>query len=183
MTPTENLMREHSVINDLLTIMSTIAERIKSKSVFFTNDVEEIIDFLKNFIEKSHHEKEEFLFPILVNNPISIEKEAINLMFYEHVLTRNYLKDIINCILNCKIGYTFSGDMLAESMSNYVILEKNHIQKEINIFFPIADEYILEEEQKKISERFVEIENLIEEHDFYNHYFRLMTELKNKYQN
>jgi len=183
MTPTENLIREHAVINDLLTIMATIAERIKSKSVFFTNDVEEIIDFLKNFIEKSHHEKEELLYPALVENPISIEKEAISLMMYEHVLTRNYLNDIVNCILNCKIGYTFSGEMLAESMSNYVILEKNHIQKEINIFFPIADEYISEEEQVKILKRFIEIETLIEEHDFYNHYFRLMDKLKSKYAN
>lgn len=183
MTPTENLINEHIVINELLTIMSKIVERIKSKSVFYTNDIEEIIDFLKNFIEKSHQQKEELLYPVLIKATIPIEKEAISLMYYEHILTHNYLKDIINSIVNCKMGYSFSSEMLAESMGNYVILERNHIKKEVNIFFPIANELITADQQKQVLKKFVEIEELIEEHDFQNHYYKLLADLKTKYPN
>jgi len=50
MTPTENLKSEHNDINELLDIMSKIAGNIKSNDVFYTSDVEDIIDFLKYFI-------------------------------------------------------------------------------------------------------------------------------------
>jgi hemerythrin-like domain-containing protein len=102
MTPTENLINEHLVIDELLGIMSKIADRIKSKKVFYTDDIEEIIDFLKNYIEKSHHEKEDVFYPALSLAEIPIDKEVISLMSYEHVLTRNYLNDINNCIVKCK---------------------------------------------------------------------------------
>lgn len=181
MTPTENLINEHVVINELLGIMSKIADRIKSKSVFYTDDIEEIMDFLKNFIEKGHHEKEEIFYSALSSSEIPIDKEALSLMHYEHILTRNYLKDINSCIVNCKIGHAFSSEMLAESLKNYVVLEKNHIQKEVNIIYPIANDNLSVEKQRKILRQFEEIEEMIEAHSFHEHYYRLLKDLKNKY--
>jgi hemerythrin-like domain-containing protein len=181
MTPSENLISEHVFINELLWIMSKIAERVKSHDVFYTDDIEKIIDFLKNFIEKSHHKKEEIFFSELSLEKIPIDKEAISLMFYEHILTQNYMNDINNCITNCKIGFEFSGEMLVESLNNYVALEKNHIQREVTIIFPIANESLNERKQQEILWQFDEIERMIESHGFQEHYHRLLKELKSKY--
>ncbi|MDD5184639.1 MAG: hemerythrin domain-containing protein [Paludibacter sp.] len=183
MTPTENLINEHLVIDELLGIMSKIADRIKSKKVFYTDDIEEIIDFLKNYIEKSHHEKEDVFYPALSLAEIPIDKEVISLMSYEHVLTRNYLNDINNCIVKCKIGHAFSSEMLAESLKNYVVLEKNHIQKEVNIIYPIVNNSLTIEKQHEILRQFQQIEEMIEVHSFNEHYSRLLNDLKRKYPN
>jgi len=183
MTPTENLINEHLVIDELLGIMSKIADRIKSKKVFYTDDIEEIIDFLKNYIEKSHHEKEDVFYPALSLAEIPIDKEVISLMSYEHVLTRNYLADINSCIVKCKIGHAFSSEMLAESLKNYVVLEKNHIQKEVNIIYPIVNNNLSREKQLEILNQFEQIEEMIEAHSFREHYSRLLKDLKSKYPN
>lgn len=181
MTPTENLKNEHNDIIQLLNIMNKIAESIKSQDVFYTNDVEEIIDFLKYFIEKSHHGKEEVFYPALVIAGISKENESVSAMLYEHVLARNYLKDINSCVVNCKIGNSFSGELLADSITNYVELIKNHLRKEEEIIFPIADKELSKEKQTEISEEFERIEDKIVRHGFRDHFHKLLRKLQTKY--
>ena len=181
MTPTENLKSEHNDIKELLNIMSKIAVNIKSKDVFYTSDVEDIIDFLKFFIEKSHHGKEEVFYPALEFAGIPKEAESLSVMMYEHSLAKNYLKDINSCVVNCKIGNSFSGEMLADSLTNYVALIKNHIQKEEEIIFPLADTELSPEKQIEIAEEFERIEEKIIHHGFHEHYNKLLKELQIKY--
>lgn len=182
MTPTENLINEHKDIVELLDIMSKIAESIKSNSVFYTNDVEDIIDFLKYFIDKSHHGKEEKVFyPALAKAGILKDVVPLSVMLYEHALARNYLKDIKSCVENCKIGNAFSGELLADSLRNYVILINNHIQKEEELIFPLANKTLSEEKQKEIYKQFEVIEAKIVDHGSHDHYHRLLTNLKTKY--
>ena len=181
MTPTENLKSEHNDIIELLKIMSKIAESIKSNDVFYPSDIEEIIDFLKHFIEKSHHGKEEIFYPELILAGVSKENESLSVMKYEHVLARNYLKDINSCVENCKIGNAFSGQLLADSLNNYVVLISNHIKKEEEIIFPMADKELSEEKQIEISEEFERIEEKIVRHGFHDHYHKLLKKLQSKY--
>jgi len=182
MTPTENLTSEHQDIIELLDIMNKIAGSIKSNEVFYTNDVEEIIDYLKFFIEKSHHGKEEIFYPALVSAGIPKENESISIMLYEHVLAHNYLKDINSCVENCKIGNSFSGELLADSLRNYVKLIKSHIRKEEEIIFPMADKELSKEKQNEIYRQFENIEEKIVHHGFHEHYHRLLRKLQSKYQ-
>jgi hemerythrin-like domain-containing protein len=181
MKPTENLNSEHKDILELLGIMSRISKNIISNEVFYTSDIEEIIDFLKHFIEKSHHKKEEIFYPILSGVDNLKDKEELSVMLYEHVLSRNYLKDINSCVINCKIGNSFSQDLLAESMMKYVVLIKNHINKEEKIIFPMADKILNETQQREVFSQFEKIEHKIVEHDFHGHYHRLLDKLKSKY--
>lgn len=181
MTPTENLTKEHKEIIELLNIMNKIANKIKSQDVFYTNDVESIIDFLKFFIEKSHHQKEEVFYPELEFAGIPKETESLSIMLYEHTLAKNYLKDIYSCVENCKIGNSFSGELLAESLNNYVLLIKNHINKEEEIIFPMADRELSEEKKKDIYRQFENIERKIVNHGFQDHYHKLLSNLKVKY--
>ncbi|MDR3653149.1 MAG: hemerythrin domain-containing protein [Paludibacter sp.] len=181
MTPTENLIQEHKIINELLGIMSKIAKKIKSNKVFYANDIEDIMIFLKNFIEKSHHGKEEIFYPLLMVEEIPIESEIISHMLYEHVLTRNYLEDINSCIENCKIGNAFSVELLAETLLNYVVLERNHLNKELNIIYPIANDNLSERKQNEIQKQFERLDEIIEAHRFIDNYYSLLKDLKIKY--
>ena len=182
MTPTENLIKEHEEINELLDIMSKIAMKIKSKDVFYPNDVEEIIDYLIIIIDKSHHGKEdEVFYPELISSGIPNEKAPLSIINYEHTLAKRYLKDISSCVVNCKIGNDFSGELLADSLTNYVVVIKNHIQREEEIVFPIANEVLSSEKQNEISQRFEAIEQNNISLSFFDRFNKLLKKLKVKY--
>lgn len=181
MTATENLISEHKYIIELLGIMSKISEKIISNEVFYTRDIEDIIHLLKHFIENSHHKKEEIFYPALTAAELPNDREELSIMFYEHALARNYIKDISSCVINCKIGNSFSQELLAESMMKYVVLLKNHIRKEEKIIFPMANKILDEDEQVEIYKQFEKIEEKIVQHVFHEHYHRLLENLKNKY--
>jgi len=181
MNPTENLTKEHIDIKELLNIMTKIADQIKSHDVFYTQDVEDIIDFLRFFIEKSHHRKEEIFYPELVLAGIPKENESISIMLYEHVLAKNYLNEICNCVENCKIGNDFSGEMLADSLMKYVVLLNGHIKKEENLIFPMADKELSKEKQNEIYQSFVDIEKNIVKEGIHEHYHKILHNLKQKY--
>ena len=182
MTPTENLINEHKKINELLDIMSKIALKIKSKDVFYPNDVEEIVKYLINLIENSHHGKEDDVFyPELISSGIPKETAPLSIINYEHVISERYLKDISSCVVNCKIGNDFSGELLADSLRNYVIAIKNHIQREEEIIFPIANEVFSVEKQNEILQRFDVIEQKYFSISFNDQFNKLLNELKIKY--
>ncbi|MFT3751332.1 MAG: hemerythrin domain-containing protein [Paludibacter sp.] len=182
MTLTENLISEHKDIIELLGIMNKIANNIESNKVFYTSDVEDIIKFLNFFIDKSHHSKEDIFYQELSVTETTDENVLISVMLYEHVLARKYLNDIKSCIENCKVGNNFSHELLSESLINYVKLIKNHINKEENIIFPIAERVFPPEKQKKMLVKFEEIEARIEGQGFQEHYHKLLKRLKNNYQ-
>ena len=182
MTPTENLINEHKKINELLDIMSKIALKIKSKDVFYPNDVEEIVKYLINLIENSHHGKEDDVFyPELISSGIPKETAPLSIINYEHIISVNYLKDISSCVVNCKIGNDFSGELLADSLTNYVIAIKNHIQREEEIVFPIANEVFSIEKQNEILQRFEVIEQKYISNSFNDQFDKLLNKFKNKY--
>jgi len=183
MNPTENLTREHKDIIELLNIMNKIADQIRSNEVFYTSDVEDILDFLLVFIEKFHHRKEEIFYPILVSAGIPEEPESISIMLYEHVLSRNYLNEISSCIQNCKIGNDFSGELLAESLMKYVTLLKGHIKKEEKLIFPMANKELSEEKLNEIYIQFEDIDKESADLRTHDHYHSLLQNLKNKYTN
>ena len=182
MKPTDNLILEHREINELLDIMSNIALKIKSKDVFYPNDVEEIINYLIVLIDKSHQGKEdEVFYPELISSGIPKETAPLSIINYEHTLSKRYLNDISSCVVNCKIGNDFSGELLADSLTNYVVVIKNHIQREEEIVFPIANEVLSDEKQNEISQRFEDIEKKNISHSFLERFNRLVNKLKSKY--
>lgn len=182
MSPTEDLIHEHKAIKVMLCIMSKIAENIATNKGYHSKDVEKIVDFLKTFADKCHHGKEEnSLFPALVAAGIPKENGPIGVMLNEHTLGRGYIKQISDGVGNCNIGNTCSGELMANSMINYVNLLQNHIQKEENILFQMADRVLNEQKQKEISEQFEKIEQDVVGRGVHEQYHELLKHLKMKY--
>jgi hemerythrin-like domain-containing protein len=182
MTPTEDLINEHKAIKVMLSIMSKIAEDIKENKLFYTKDVEQIVDFLQTFADKCHHGKEEnVLFPALVLAGIPKENGPIGVMLQEHTLGRGYIEEINIGVENCKLGDTCSSELIATNLINYVNLLQNHIQKEENILFPMANKTLSEQRQKEIFEQFEKIEEDVVGHGVHERYHELLNQLKFKY--
>jgi len=183
MKPTEDLMIEHNSINLMLNIMSKISKSIKTQNVFYTIDVEKIVDFLFVYIDQCHRLKEEkFFYPAFTSSNLPVDYDPAELI-NEHILGNIYLKEIISCVENCKMGSTFSCDKIADCMINYVKLIQNHMQKEENVYFAIAEKVLSKEMQNEISEQFKKIDEEFFGHGVHKRFDEYFNDLKVKYQN
>ena len=182
MKPTEDLIHEHRAIKVMLNIMSKIDENIKTNNRFDINDVEKIVDFLRTFADKCHHSKEETaLFPALVLAGIPNKNGPIGVMLHEHTIGREYIKEISTALEKCKKESKCSSLLISDSLKNYVNLLQNHIQKEENILFPIANKALGEQKQKEIFKKFEKIEEDVVGHGVHDQYHELLAQLKIKY--
>jgi hemerythrin-like domain-containing protein len=182
MKPTEDLKYEHKAITLMLNVMSNISKNIKDKKVFYTNDVEKIIDFLFVYVDKCHRNKEETVFfPALLLS--KSPNESIGQIINEHSMGKGYLDEILCCVENCKIGSTFSCERIADCIANYVELIQNHIQKEENDYFPEANKALSVEAQLEISKQFKLINDEFVGLDIHKRYEELLMSLESKYLN
>jgi hemerythrin-like domain-containing protein len=182
MTPTEDLIKEHEAIKVMLGIMSKIAENLKANKALDAGDMEKIVDFLKTFADKCHHGKEEnALFPELVLAGMPKENGPIAVMLHEHVIGRQHIKEMDTYLAEYKTGDSDSGELLAASLYNYVNLLENHINKEENVLFPMADNILNEQKQNDIFKQFEKIEKEVVGHGVHEKYHELLKELKEKY--
>ncbi len=102
-------------------------------------------------------------------------------MLHEHNIGREHIKEISTNVGNYKTGDSNSGDLLATSLTNYVNLLENHIHKEENVLFPMADNVLTEQKQKEIFEQFEIIEEEVVGHGVHEQYHELLNKIKNKY--
>jgi hemerythrin-like domain-containing protein len=182
MLPTENLIQEHKTIIEILNIIKKIADNIKQKKVFYTMDIEKIVDFLTGFWDKCHNEKEEkALYPELISSRIQIEDNSIAGISNEHTKGRIYIKEMSYSIMNCKLGHAFSCEKLADCLINYSTLLRNHIQKEEEILFPLINQTLTDKKQKDILHSFEKIEEESIGHQVQEKYNDLLNYLRMKY--
>jgi hemerythrin-like domain-containing protein len=182
MKPTEDLIHEHKAIEIMLGVMGKIAENIMTDKEFDVKEIDKIVDFLKTFADKCHHGKEEnVLFPALVAAGIPKENGPVGVMLHEHVLGRGFIKDINDGAESYKSGNIAASQAIANAMLKYVTLLQNHIQKENNILFPMADRALSQAKQDEIYEKFEKIEEEVVGHGVHEQYHELLKQFKAKY--
>ncbi|HNW57446.1 MAG TPA: hemerythrin domain-containing protein [Bacteroidales bacterium] len=182
MKPTEDLIHEHKAIELMLGIMSKIADNIKNGKGFNIAEIDKIVDFLKTFADKCHHGKEEnVLFPALVAAGIPKENGPVGVMLHEHTLGRGLIKEINEGAESFKSGNSTASFAIADSMLKYATLLHNHIHKENNILFPMADRTLSSSKQDEIYEQFEKIEEEVVGHGVHEQYHELLKLLKSKY--
>lgn len=118
---------------------------------FFTK----AIDFIRNYADKFHHAKEEnVLFVELCKDTVQMHCNPIQQMLYEHDLGRNFVKNMEEGLKeNNKKG-------VIENARGYAQLLQEHVYKEDNILYPMADEALNQETQKLILDKFKQEEKI-----------------------
>jgi hemerythrin-like domain-containing protein len=182
MKATKQLKDEHEGIKLMLKVMEKISNDLTNGKELNSDHYGKIIDFIKGFADKCHHGKEEdILFPGLVNHGVQNEGGPIALMIKEHQLGRGHIKELSKAFEEFKNGNKQALITIISSSKDYVQLLRNHIEKENNILFQMADRVLNEEEQKEIFDAFekLEVEKIgIGKHEEYH---KLLKELKNIY--
>jgi hemerythrin-like domain-containing protein len=146
---TQDLREEHETILYLLKILEKMMESNEEEDSVRFNQYNNLIYFLRIFAEDCHHGKEEkHLFPELINNGFQKEDGPLAHMLQEHRQARAYTV-LMSEAMNRRDITGFKN-----SAEKYIELSRNHIEKEENIIFDMADKIIDEEAQDLLYERF-----------------------------
>jgi hemerythrin-like domain-containing protein len=158
-TATQNLENDHVSIIKLTDIIVAMVEKQSTDISHF----ELVINLIRNFADGTHHAKEEgFLFPLMGEKGFSPEFGPVGVMLHEHEEGRNFVKAAVQAINEYKSGKASALQAVYENLSGYAYLLQNHIDKENNILFRMADEAFTDDEQQNLLAEFAEIENNVE---------------------
>jgi len=143
-SPMEVLKNEHRVIERVL----DATEKQLSRPVD-ANFYRDAIDFLRNFADGCHHAKEEKeLFPVLESAGIPREGGPIGCMLDEHEMGRALIRKIESSIDAASMGDAKATSSLRNAAMAYIRLLRQHIFKEDNVLFVMADKALGPEEQE-----------------------------------
>ncbi len=180
MKPTDDLKEEHHAVKLMLNIMDGICIDIESGKEVKQEHLEDVVEFLKVFVDKCHHTKEEeYLFPAMEKEDIPGLQDIIDPLLEEHEHGRRNVR---------KISEAVSGNMNSDDLStivnssrDYVELMTQHINKEENRLFPMADEHLAQKDQDNMLKLFelVEIEKVGE--GKHEEFHKLLHSLKDLY--
>lgn len=154
-TATQNLENDHINILRLIDVMEKMI-MVKSNNI---GHFENVVNVIKSFADNYHHSKEEnLLFPLLVTKGFAKEQGPIAVMLHDHTEGRNFVKGMVEQLMSYKDGNAKALVELYENMHGYIVLLRNHIAKENNVLFRMADNALSEKEQLELLKEFAEVE-------------------------
>jgi hemerythrin-like domain-containing protein len=154
-TATKNLEDDHVHILKLIEVM----ERIIGSENPDVSHLEGIVDIIRNFADGLHHAKEENqFFPFLTRRGFSISQGPVAVMLHEHMQGRDFVKGIADNISLYKSGNMSKLGNIYSNMAGYAELLQNHIGKENNILFRMADRALSESDHQDLLKQFEEAE-------------------------
>lgn len=178
MRPTEILKQEHKIIKKVLDILEKIVSEVKEVNI---DHLEKIVDFIRTFADRCHHGKEEdLLFPAMENAGIPKEGGPIGVMLEEHEIGRNYVRGMASAIEDYKKGNKYAIEKIRENAIGYVNLLREHIYKEDNILYMMADMHLDEETEKQLLRDFDKVEEKMGK-GTHEKYHNLVEQLEKEY--
>jgi len=153
---TKNLEDDHVYILQLIDVM----EAMTQSSEPVVSDLEEAVEIIKTFADGLHHTKEEtYLFPMMAEHGFSTQQGPVAMMLHEHTLGRAFVKGMSENIELFKNGDLSALTFIYSNMLGYGELLRNHIAKENNVLFRMADQALTRDNQEFLYKKFEEIDN------------------------
>ena len=155
MEATDILKDEHRVIERVIAALEKAAEQLQTGEPVRPGFFLEAADFIKNFADGAHHKKEEgVLFIAMTESGVPVQGGPIGVMLAEHERGRQFTRSMREAALRLEQGDETARDQIASSALGYAGLLRQHIYKEDNILFPMAERVISLDEQEKVNQSF-----------------------------
>jgi hemerythrin-like domain-containing protein len=159
MKATEILMEEHKVILRVIAAMETAVAKIDTGKVspaFFLD----ASSFIKNFADGCHHAKEEgVLFKSMEANGIPVQGGPIGVMLSDHEAGRQYNREMKAGAEKWQAGDVTGIVAVKTNALAYAELLRNHIMRENNVLFPMADRFVPLDKQEQLVDQFETVEH------------------------
>ena len=166
---TKVLTDEHynilKVIESILSSCDNLESgKIQVDSEYFEN----VIKFIKNYADTYHHAKEEeILFKAMLENVNNLHCNPIPVMLHEHEAGRAYVKGMEEGLANN------DKQQIMDNARGYCYLLKDHIYKEDNVLYPMAEEALNDNEKEKVQQLYDEVNAKNKQHTVLLQYFGL----------
>ena len=178
MKPTEILSEEHRVIQQVLRCLEKIADQAESQGRLQREPAEKAVSFFRHFADACHHGKEEaHLFPAVEGKGFSRDCGPTGVMIAEHELGRQHVRRMAEAIEAASRGDDEALRTFVRHAREYNSLLANHIEKEDHCLFPMADQALTEDDQKKLLLTFQKVETEEIGAEVHDQYVMLANEL------
>jgi len=139
---TSVLSEEHQNILKVIDVVLNECTQLEAGKAPDNNFFNEVLNFIKKYADGFHHAKEEdILFKAMLNNLDCMHCNPIPVMLHEHDAGRVYVKG-----MEAALAQNNKRDLIANARG-YCYLLKNHIYKEDNVLYPMAED-ALDDTQK-----------------------------------
>jgi hemerythrin-like domain-containing protein len=149
------LTREHGLILEQLENLALARQRLEAglwpPEEFFAK----ALGFAREFADRLHHFKEEFLlFGLLAKKKEGRLDADIGALRYQHERCRKALAEIEQALPGYGSKDEFAATALALGLSGYVTLLRRHVFLEENVFFPLAASALTAEDDAELCRHF-----------------------------
>ena len=156
---TADLRKEHEAILFVLKLLDKMMASTETNKQTMLKTYGEVLYFLKTFVDKCHHGKEEgFLFKDLVELGIANEGGPIGAMLQEHAEGRVFIAEMADGLDSA------DKDKFERAAASYRDLLRRHINKENTMLFEMADHLLDEAEQDTMFSKFEQFEEQVMGH-------------------
>jgi len=159
MEVTDILIEEHRIIERVLSAVETQARRLQAGTPVRPGFFLDATSFFRNFIDGCHHRKEEeSFFMAMMDAGLSNQTGPVAIMIAEHEQGREYTRAMEKAARVLAGGQASARDDLTRNALEYVALLRQHIRRENNLVFKMAEQLIPPARQKELTEEFERIE-------------------------
>jgi len=163
------LSEEHQNILKVIDSVLIECKKLEEGKEFDKRFFEKTIEFIRDYADTYHHAKEEeILFKIMLESTDNMHCNPIPVMLDEHELGRNYVSGMIEGLAGNDTT------KVIENAQGYGFLLMDHIYKEDNILYPMAEEALTEEQKEKVLQLYDEVEAGKKTHSELLQYFGLI---------
>ncbi|UCF39545.1 MAG: hemerythrin domain-containing protein [Gemmatimonadota bacterium] len=160
MKATTILMDEHRVIERVLGAVEVAAHRLEAGASMRPGFFIDAAEFIQGFADGCHHRKEEgVLFKVMVEHGVPTEGGPIGVMLMEHEQGRAYTRAMREAAQRLEGGDEAARAAVAQSALGYAALLRQHIAKEDNVLFPLAEQVIPTAQQAGLLEAYEQVEH------------------------
>ncbi len=179
----ELMIEEHKYIKRMLNVIRVVSLDFMNGKEVDLDDFSKMIDFVRNYADKHHHEKEEkYLFNRMIDEIGTVaEKLVKHGMLVEHDLGRLYMQDLEIAIEEYKKGNDSAKIDIVANAVGYSNLLNRHIDKEDTVVYTFANNNLKLETLEDFNSECRSFEDRMNEEGIQNKYIKLLKDLENKY--
>lgn len=134
-SPAEDLMREHGVLNRILLIYDYHLHKLAAKQTFDGSVLASAADIIRHFVEDYHEKLEEdFLFPRFRKAGKLVP--LVDTLLAQHKAGRDLTAQIRELASTATLKYVSDTDKLADALRSFLRMYRPHEAREDTVLFP-----------------------------------------------
>lgn len=171
---TQVMVEEHKLILRMIALVEKNTELLEQGKFRDWQFYLDAVSFIRNYADRFHHAKEEdVLFKALVANGMPRENSPVAAMMMAHDQGRDFVRGMEEAAQLAKEGEPGQVSRIAENARGYARLLRDHIDKEDNILYPLAEKVLPEDVRPAMQEGYRQAEASAAE-GLEEHYRRLV---------